>query len=124
MIGNVANDKELASFTKDKSPLTLQLFQHFVDEYNKVGNVVLHPTKTMIGIANKDKRIAWVTQLGKNFIHIVFPFEKTYPDNLCFQKIVQVPGDAKQFNHHFRMYYKEDVNEEVLEFMKLAYKGV
>lgn len=34
-----------------------------------------------------------------------------------------VLGDAKQFNHHFRMYYKEDINEEVFEFMKLAYKG-
>lgn len=77
MIGNVANDKELASFTKGKSPLALQLFQHFVDEYNKVGKVVLHPTKTTIGIANKDKRIAWVTQPGKNFIHIVFPFKKS-----------------------------------------------
>jgi hypothetical protein len=26
-----------------------------------------------------------------------------------------------QFNHHFRMLQKEDVNDEILEFMKLAY---
>jgi hypothetical protein len=76
----------------------------------------------MIGVANAHKRIAWITQLGKNFVHVVFPFEKPYPDNLCFQKIAQVPGDAKQFNHHFRMYYKEDVNKEVLGFMKMAYE--
>jgi len=34
-------------------------------------------------------------------------------------KIAQVPGQ-QQFNHHFRMYAKEDVNDEVKDFMKLA----
>jgi hypothetical protein len=33
-----------------------------------------------------------------------------------------VPGDM-QFNHHFRMLQKEDVNEEIIGFMRLAYKG-
>jgi hypothetical protein len=107
-------------FLAGKSPDTLALFHYFIAEYNKVGAITLHPAKTMIGIANADKRIVWITQLGKNFIHVVFPFKKPYRDNLCFQKIAQVPGD-EQFNHHFRMYYKEDVNEEVIEFMKLAY---
>ncbi len=76
----------------------------------------------MIGIATPRKRIAYITQLGKSFIHVVFPFEKPYSDNLCFQKIAQVPGDTKQFNHHFRMLAKADINKEVLTFMKLAYK--
>jgi len=76
----------------------------------------------MIGIATPRKRIAYITQLGKNFIHVVFPFEKPYPDNLCFQKIANVPGDEKQHNHHFRMLAKEDVNKELISFMKLAYK--
>ena len=75
----------------------------------------------MIGIANTHKRIAWVTQLGKNFVHVVFPFKQPYNDNLCFQKIAQVPGDNKQYNHHFRMYNAEDVNEEMIGFMRLAY---
>ena len=44
-----------------------------------------------------------------------FPFKQPYPDNLCFQKIAQVPGEiAHQFNHHFRMLQKEDLNEEVI----------
>ena len=107
-------------FLTGKSNVTLELFHHFISEFNKVGAITLHPAKTMIGIANSDKRIAWITQLGKNFIHVVFPFKEPYPDNLCFQKIAQVPG-GDQFNHHFRMYYKEDVNEEVMQFMKLAY---
>jgi hypothetical protein len=59
--------------------------------------------------------------LGKDFVDVTFPFKKPYRDNLCFHKIAQVPGQ-QQFNHHFRMYSKEDVNEEVIGFMKLAYE--
>ncbi len=115
-MNNSVND-----FLAGKSEMTKSLFQHFVATYAKLGDITLHPAKTMIGIANADKRVAWITQLGKNFVHIVFPFKKAYPDNLCFIKIAQVPGDAHQFNHHLRMYYNEDVNEEVIKFMKLAY---
>lgn len=117
------NDPGIADFLNGKSDTTLALFDHFVSEFEKVGNITLHPAKTMIGISNGSKRVAWITQLGKSFIHVVLPFEKPYDDNLCFQKIAQVPGDAKQFNHHFRMLHKEDVNAEVKKFMKLAYKG-
>ena len=114
------NNEQLAAFLTGKSEHTLLLFDHFVEQYKTLGNITLHPAKTMIGVSNGHKRVAWITQLGKNFIHVVFPFKKEYPDNLCFQKIAQVPGDM-QFNHHFRMLQKDDVNDEVLEFMKLAY---
>jgi hypothetical protein len=113
-------NKTIQDFLKGKTDRTLELYHHFINEYKKLGAVTLHPAKTMIGIANDKKRIVWITQLGKNFIHVVFPFKQPFPDNLCFQKIAQVPGDAHQFNHHFRMYYTEDVNDEVKKFMKMA----
>lgn len=112
----------LNDFLKGKSPHTLDLFTHFIQRFEKVGKIEVLPARTMIGIATPRKRIAYVTQLGKDFIHVVFPFDKAYEDNLCFQKIAQVPGDMKQFNHHFRMYSKDDLNDEVLAFMKLAFK--
>ena len=115
------NNNDLSEFLTGKSKHTLMLFHHFVDAFQKVGDVTLYPAKTMIGIANSHKRIAWITALGKNFIHVVFPFKQPYEDNLCFQKIAQVPGDMHQFNHHFRMLQKDDVNEEIIGFMKLAY---
>ena len=115
-------EKSLDDLLKGKSELTISLFDHFVNEFQRVGKVTVHPAKTMIGIATPRKRIVYITQLGKNFIHVVFPFEKPFSDNLCFQKIAQVPGDDKQFNHHFRMLAKEDLNKEVISFMKLAYK--
>jgi hypothetical protein len=115
------NSNDLSLFLTGKSEQTLSLFNHFITEYQKLAPVTIHPAKTMIGIANSHRRVAWVTQLGKNFIHVVFPFKQEHPNNLCFQKIAQVPGDAHQFNHHFRMYNVEDVNEEVLKFMQMAY---
>ncbi|MES2515206.1 MAG: DUF5655 domain-containing protein [Bacteroidota bacterium] len=121
MKSNLYN-KEASGFLHGKSEHTLMLFNHFIEEYKKIGDIVIEPTKTMIGISNSNKRIAWVTQLGKNFVHIVFPFKKLYEDNLCFQKMAQVPGSDTQFNHHFRMLHKEDLNKEVLKFMKLAFK--
>jgi hypothetical protein len=115
------NNKELDDFLAGKSEHTLMLFHHFINEFQKVGPVTIHPAKTMIGLANSHKRVVYITQLGKNFIHVVFPFKQPHTDNLCFQKIAQVPGDM-QFNHHFRMLNKEDVNDEVVEFMQLAYR--
>ena len=113
-------EHELSFFLTGKSEHTLLLFDHFVAQFKNVGDISFHPAKTMIGVANAHKRIAWITQLGKNFIHVVFPFKQEYLDNLCFQKIAQVPGQ-QQFNHHFRMLNRDDVNEEMIRFMKLAY---
>ena len=114
--------RQLSEFLNGKSEHTLMLFNHFISEFQKAGNITIEPAKTMIGISNGHKKIAWVTQLGKNFIHVVFPFKTAHEDNLCFQKIAQVPG-AQQFNHHFRMLFADDLNEEVKAFMKLAYMG-
>lgn len=115
-------ERELQRFLMGKSEHTLSLFDHFINEFQKIGSVTVHPAKTMIGIANAHKRVVYVTQLGRNFIHVVFPFKERYEDNLCFQKIAQVPGDV-QCNHHFRMLFKEDVNDEVRKFMRIAYES-
>lgn len=109
----------IEGFLSGKSEHTLRLFQHFVKEYEALGTISLEPTKTMIAIDNGERRVAWITQLGKNFIHVVFPFKEPFHDNWCFQKVGQVPG-SNQFNHHFRMLQQEDVNEEVKRFMKLS----
>lgn len=111
---------DVQHFLEGKSVHTLQLFDHFIACFETIGNITVEPTKTMIGISNGHKRIAWVTQLGKNFIHVVFPFDQVYEDNLCFQKIAQVPG-SNQFNHHLRILQTDDVNEEVIAFMRKAF---
>ncbi|MGV3611070.1 MAG: DUF5655 domain-containing protein [Fluviicola sp.] len=118
---NHFENSSIAAFLSGKSEHTLSLFEHFVTEFEELGTISLHATKTMIAIDNGQKRIAWITQLGKHFIHVVFPFKEPFYDNLCFQKVAQVPG-SNQFNHHFRMLAKEDLNEEVKSYMKLSLK--
>ena len=113
--------RTIDSFLRGKSAHTLSLFSHFVAEYKNLGDVSFIPAKTMIGIATSRKRIGYITQFGKNFIHVVFHFDQPYPDNLCFQKIAQVPGE-KQYNHHFRMMATEDINDEVRKYMRLAFE--
>ncbi len=115
------NDKKLADFLKGKSTHSLELFKHFIEEYNNIGEISVHPAKSMIIISGKTG-LAYVIQLGKKFIDIVFPFNKSFADNLCFVKIKQVPG-SKQYNHHFRMCFKEDINEEVKHYMKLTFEN-
>ena len=113
------NDRVLDDFLDNKSSHIISLFWHFVAAYQQIGNVTIHPTKTMIAFAAKT-RIAYVIRLGKNFVDVVFPFDRPYPENLCFRKIAQVPGQ-QQYNHHLRLLQPDDVNAEVKKFMKKAY---
>jgi Domain of unknown function (DUF5655) len=115
--------ERLSEFLAGKPACTLMLFNHFIEEFKKIGPVTVHPGKTMIGIAIPHKKIAYVSQLGRNFIHVVFQFRQAYYDNLCFQKIIKWPGDDVRFTHHFRMFYKEDVNDEVRGYMRMAYES-
>jgi len=115
------NDKTLADYLSGKTTHTFALFWCFVRKYQGIGKVTIHPTKSMVALAAKT-RIAYITRLGRDFVDITFPFNKAFTDNLCFHKIAQVPG-TKQFNHHFRMQHEDDINEEVLQFMKLAYQA-
>jgi hypothetical protein len=117
-----SEEYHLSDFLNGKSEHTLALFNHFISSFNTIGTVEVVPLKSMIGVDNGTKRIAYITQLGKNFIHVVFPFKQGYFDNMCFTKIPQVPGQ-QQFNHHFRMLNLDDVNDEVMGFMRLAYRG-
>lgn len=115
------DQRPLSGFSIIKSPHALTLFDHFMAELQKLGPATIHPHKTMVSIKNGKKGVAYVTQAGKNFIHIVFTFKRRYDDNLCFQRIQEVPG-RKVIYHHFRMQHKDDINDEVREFMQIAYK--
>jgi len=115
------NDKRLKDFLDGKTEYTLGLFRFFVNALEQFGPINLIPLKSMIAVEGKHK-FAYVTQLGKNFIHIVIPFSKPFTDNLCFTKIAQVPGTS-QYNHHLRIYLEDDFNDEVKSFLRMAHDG-
>lgn len=112
-------DKDLADFFTGKSEHTITLFEHLVSEFRQIGDIKVHPTKSMISFG-ATKRFAYVIQLGKNFVDVVFPFKEAFIDNLCFNKIKPVPGSG-DFNHHLRLYFSDDINDEVRKYMRMAY---
>jgi hypothetical protein len=113
--------KTLNDFLDGKSPHTVGLFHHLVAEFQLIGDVNVRPLKSMIALA-APKGFAYVIQLGKNFIDVVFPFKQPYSDNLCFNKIKQVPGND-DYNHHLRIFFTEDINDEVRHYMRMAYQN-
>jgi hypothetical protein len=114
-------ERNLDDFLQGKSAYTVELFDHLVNEYLQMAPIKVYPTKSMIALGLRTN-FAYVTQLGKNFIDVVFPFKEIYADNLCFTKIKTVPG-TNDHNHYFRMYFKEDINEEVRGYMRKALEG-
>ncbi|MBO9674819.1 MAG: hypothetical protein J7577_15330 [Sphingobacteriaceae bacterium] len=114
----MSEEKQLSDFLNGKTEYTLGLFRFFMEQLSEMGEINLRATKSMVAIESKTA-FAYITQLGKNFVHVVISFDQAYEDNLCFTKIAQVPGTS-QFNHHLRIYFKEDINEEVKRFLRLA----
>lgn len=109
-------ERNLGDFLNGKSAHTVELLDHLVEELLAMAPIKVYPTKSMIAFGLRTN-FAYVTQLGKNFIDVVFPFDEIYADNLCFSKIKTVPG-TNQHNHYFRMYLKEDINDEVRGYMR------
>jgi Domain of unknown function (DUF5655) len=111
-------EKHLSDFLNGKTEYTIRLFRFFIEQLTEIGEINLRTTKSMIAIESKTP-FSYITQLGKNFVHVVIPFDQPYEDNLCFTKIAQVPR-TNQFNHHLRIYFREDINDEVKRFLRMA----
>ncbi len=114
-------DQTIKEFFLKKSAHSIALFEELNTAFQQIGDVKFHATKTMIAFSSRIN-FAYIIQMGKDFIDVVFPFKQVYEDNLCFRKIKQVPG-SDDYNHHIRIYAKEDLNEEVRFYMKKAYEN-
>ncbi|MEJ2593774.1 MAG: DUF5655 domain-containing protein [bacterium] len=112
------NEKTLDDFLDGKSLQTLDLFYHFISAYKKMGDFVLHPAKSRIAFAARI-RFGYIHRLGKDYVDVVLTFNQPHHDNLCFYRIGEVPG-GKYFQHYLRIMKREDVNEEVRKYMKMA----
>jgi len=112
------NEKTVDDFLRGKSELSIGLYHHFISAYKKLGNFELHPARARIGFARKI-RFGYIKYIGRDFVDIALTFEKAYADNLCFYRIGEVSG-GKIYQHYLRIMYPDDINEEVLKFMKMA----
>ena len=112
------NERTVEDFLKGKSELTIDLYKHFIQELQKMGKFKLHPARSRIAFA-ADIRFGYISRLWRDFIDVAFTFRQPYHDNLCFYRIGEVPG-GKYFQHYLRIFRKEDINEEVKKYMKMA----
>jgi hypothetical protein len=112
------NERTVDDFLRGKSAHTKALYDHFIHELRKLGSFKLHPARSRIAFAG-DIRFGYVKTLGKDFMDIALTFHQPYHDNLCFYRIGEVPG-GKYYQHYLRIYQKDDVNDEVRKFMRLA----
>ena len=114
-------EQSLSDFLSGKTEHARGLFARLITEFEAIGEVKVHAAKSMICIARK-RNFAYVIYLGKDFLDLVLPFKQTFENNLCFKKIKPVPG-SDDFNHHIRIQSLDDFNEEVVKYMKMAWKG-
>lgn len=112
------NERTVEDFLQGKSEHTIELYYFFINEYKKLGKFVLHPAKSRIAFAAKI-RFGYIHRLGKNFLDVVLTFDQPHENNLCFYRIGEVSG-GKIYQHYLRLFHKDDVNNEVKKFMKLA----
>ncbi|MEX0287987.1 MAG: DUF5655 domain-containing protein [Flavobacteriaceae bacterium] len=106
-------------FLENKTEKAVELYKLLISEFQKLGDFDLHPAKTRIAL-NKRMRFASVNKLGKDFVnaHLVFP--QRFDETLCFHKIDTITENAHV--HHFKLYSKEDLTQELRAFMRMAYK--
>ncbi|MBY0542438.1 MAG: hypothetical protein K2P75_03480 [Sphingobacteriaceae bacterium] len=112
-------DQSVDDFLLGKPDYAINLFDLLISKFEEIGPIKIHATKSMV-VISADKGFAYVINLGKNFLDIVLPFNERFEDNLCFRKIALVPG-TNDYNHHLRIMYQEDFNEEVFDYMQKAY---
>jgi len=104
-------------FLEGKSERAIELFWYFVNEYNKIGPIILHPVKTRIALMVQ-VRFAGVTKLGKDYIEGAF-WSKEKVNSDKFYKISQLsPHD---WGLHFRISDESFIDDEFRRYMKAAY---
>ena len=102
---------------KQKKPLTSSTtsFQNT----KRVGDFELDPVRTRVALVAK-MRFCSINKIGKDFIDVHFVLTKEYNESKCFYKIDNL-GD-RFFVHHIKIFNWEDINSEVIKYMRLAYE--
>ncbi|HMG14460.1 MAG TPA: DUF5655 domain-containing protein [Saprospiraceae bacterium] len=105
-------------FLKNKSAKSIELFQAFLNAYTKIGHYELHPVKTRVALLTL-MRFCSINKIGQDYIDGHLVLVEPYPDTLCFYKIDNLAN--RFYVHHFRIMSIDDINEELIVYMKKAY---
>jgi len=109
----------VADFLKGKPEYSIQLFNDFLAEYQKIGPFYLHPVKTRVALLTK-MRFCAINKIATDHIGIHLVLTQPFEHSLCFYKIDNLAN--RFFVHHARIYDHEDFTAELHYFMAMAYK--
>jgi len=70
-----------------KSVHTLALFHHFIEEYQHIGKITVHPARTMIGICNRSETNCLPSPNWVKFYFMLSPFERPFLTIYVFRKL-------------------------------------
>ena len=110
-------DFSVDDFLKGKSERGIELFWYFVNEYKKIGNIILHPVKTRIAFMVK-VRFSGVNKIGKDFIEGAFWLKEKIQSPKFF-RIEHI--SSNDYIHRFRISDETDIDVEFRKYMKAAY---
>jgi hypothetical protein len=108
----------LEDFLKDKSSRSRELFQYFLNEFQKIGPFKLHPVKTRIALM-VEVRFCAINRFTQNYIdgHL---WLKQRIDSKKFYKIQ--PLGPSDYIHHFRINDVNFIDDEFRKYMSKAYE--
>ena len=106
-------------FLKGKQEKSIDLFNYFLSEYQKVGPFELHPVKTRVTLFTK-MRFCAINKIGTDHIDIHLVLTSLFENNTCFYRIDNLAD--RFFVHHAHIYNKADINDELKKYMAMAYE--
>lgn len=104
-------------FLKGRSERAIQLYNYFLEEYEKIGPILVHPVKSRIAFMVKI-RFSGVYKMGQDYIEGGFLLTEKHPGKKIFE-IEFIP--KIYYVHRFRIYNETDIDDEFKKYMKMAY---
>ena len=112
-------DYTVDDFLQGKEAKSIELFNYFLAEYQKIGPFELHPVKTRVALLTK-MRFCSINKIGADHIDIHLVLTSLFEDTLCFYKIDNLAN--RFFVHHARLYEQDDITDELKKYMTMAYE--
>ena len=106
-------------FIAGKPEKSAELFNFFLEEYRKIGPFELDPVKTRVALLTK-MRFCAINKIAADYIDIHLVLTSLFANTLCFYKIDNLAN--RFFVHHARLFYKDDITDELKKYMTLAYE--
>lgn len=107
----------MASHFRGKPAATRRLYDHFVAQVRRCGPVTILPEKTRIAFQVRMSFAALQVRCAKIIGHLVLPQRYERP---CFVRIDSI--SRHNHVHHFKIEKPEDLDKELCDFIKEAYR--